>query len=143
MAGASDYTEENILKALLIGTAFPLPTGTYVSLHTADPGDTGANEVSLVAWPAYVRKHAEAGGAIGTGWAAPSTSGVSKISTNLNQIPYPSNNGASTVTVTHFAIWDAVTAGNCLGSAALSTPQAITTAGVLIFDVGSLTVSAT
>lgn len=143
MAGASDYTEDNILKALLRGTAFPLPTGTYVSLHTADPGDTGANEVSVVAWPSYVRKHAENGGAIGAGWSAPSTSGSGRVSSNSLQIVYPSNNGAGTVTVTHFAIWDAVSGGNCLGSAALNTPQAITVAGVLIFDVGSLTITTT
>lgn len=138
MAGASDYTEDNILKALLRGTAFPLPSGTYISLHTADPGDTGANEVSTGAWPAYVRRHAEAGGSIGSGWGAPSGG----VSANTNQIVFPGQNGVSDVVVTHFAVWDASTSGNCLVGAALTTSRTLATGDVLVFDVGSLTVTA-
>lgn len=133
--GASTYTKDNVLKALLRGVAFPLPTGTYVSLHTADPGATGANEVSTGSWPSYVRRHAEAGGAIGSGWTAPS----SGSSTNTNQLTYPSNNGGGSVTVTHFAIWDAASGGNCLDSAALTTSRTLAPGDILVFDIGSLT----
>ena len=42
--GASTYTKNNILKALLRGEAMPLPTNTYISLHTGEPGTAGANE---------------------------------------------------------------------------------------------------
>jgi hypothetical protein len=137
MAGASTYTKNNILKALLQGTTMPLPTGTYVSLHTADPGATGANEVSTGAWPAYVRRKAEAAGAMGSGWTTPTTG----VSANTNQLTYPSNNGAGNVTVTHFAIWDAATAGNCLETAALATARTLSVGDILVFDVGSLTVT--
>lgn len=135
--GASLYTKNNILKALLQGTALPLPTGTYVSLHTADPADTGANEVTLAAWPQYVRRKAEAAGALGTGWTT-STAGTSS---NTNQLTYPSNNGAAPITITHFAIWDAASGGNCINSAALTTSRTLQVDDIIVFDVASLTVT--
>lgn len=137
MAGASTYTKNNILKALLQGVTMPLPTGTYVSLHTADPGATGASEVSTSDWPGYVRRKAEAAGALGSGWTTPSTG----TSSNTNQLTFPSQNGAINVTVTHFAIWDAATSGNCLDSAALTTPRTLAPGDIIVFDIGSLTVT--
>ena len=137
MAGASTYTENNILKALLQGITLPLPTGTFVSLHTADPGTTGANEVTLANWPGYLRRKAEGVGAMGTGWTTPTTG----VSANTNQLTYPNNNGAASVTVTHFAIWDAITTGNSLNSAALTTARTLAVSDILVFDVASLTVT--
>lgn len=138
MSAASNYTETNIISALLRGTAFPLPTNTYVSLHTSNPGEAGGNEVSTAVWPAYVRKTAEDGDAIGAGWTAPSDG----VSTNAKQITYPSNNGAGPVTVTHWAIYDADTAGNLLVYAPLTTSRTLQPGDVFVFDVGSLTVQA-
>ena len=137
MAGASTYTKNNILKALLQGTSFPLPAGTWISLHTADPGATGASEVLTSDWPAYVRRKAEASGALGTGWTTPSTG----VSTNTNQLTFPSHDGVAPVTVTHFAIWDDAASGNCLESAALTTPRALAVGDILVFDVSSLSVT--
>ena len=137
MAGASDYTKANILSALLRGVALPLPAGTYISLHTADPAGTGANEVTLANWPGYLRRKAEGAGAIGSGWGAPSGG----VSSNSLQLTYPSNNGAAAVTVTHFAIWDAITTGNALDSAALTTARTLSIGDILVFDIGSLTVT--
>lgn len=138
MSAASSYTQDNIINALLRGVTFPLPTKTYVSLHTANPGPTGTNEVSTSNWPAYVRKDAEVGGAIGSGWSA-SSSGQSQ---NAKQILYPSQNGAGAVTVTHYAIWDAATTGNLLAYAALTTSRTLQPGDVFVFDVNSLTVQA-
>ncbi|AAQ54993.1 virion-associated phage protein [Burkholderia phage Bcep22] len=136
MSAASDYTENNVINSLLRGVAFPLPTKTYLSLHTADPGDAGGNEVTTAAWPAYVRKDAEVGGAIGSGWAPPANG----TTTNSNQVIYPAQNGASAITVTHFAIYDAPTGGNMLAHAALNTARTLQPGDVFVFDVGSLTV---
>jgi hypothetical protein len=137
MAGPTTYTRNNILESLLQGVTFPLPSGTYISLHTADPGLSGANEVSTGDWPSYVRRHAENGGAIGTGWTTPTTG----ESTNVEQITFPSNNGVAAVDVTHFAIWDAITGGNCLQSAALTVARTLQTDDIIVFDVGSLSVT--
>ncbi|HJV52788.1 MAG TPA: hypothetical protein VJ652_15075 [Noviherbaspirillum sp.] len=139
--GASNYTRNNVLNALLRGVTFPLPTGTYVALHTADPGFTGASEVSTTDWPAYVRRKAEGTGAIGSGWTA-STAGSS---TNTNQLTYPGQDGASSVTITHYAIWDALSGGNCLDSGQLKdingnvATRTLSPGDVFVFDVGTIT----
>lgn len=138
MSNASNYTETNIINALLRGVAFPLPAAVYVSLHTADPGEAGGNEVSAAAWPAYVRKNAADAGTIDTGWAAP-TDGTTK---NAKQILYPSMNGAGAVTVTHWALYDASTGGNLLAYAPLTTARTLNPGDVFVFDVNTLTVQA-
>jgi len=138
MPGASTYSKTNILNALLRGVTMPIPSGTYVSLHTADPGATGASEVSTGTWPAYVRRNAENGGAIGSGWSNPAGGAPSS---NLNQITFPANDGAVSVTVTHFAVWDAISGGNCLGSGELATARTLNPADILVCDVGALVVT--
>lgn len=114
MSAASNYTEANVINALLRGVTFPVPTTVYViSLHTANPGETGGSEVSTTNWPAYVRKDAAVGGAINTGWAAP-TDGVT---TNSKQIVYPGQNGAANMTVSHWRSTTLQRAATCLPTA--------------------------
>lgn len=137
MSAASNYTEANVINALLRGVTFPLPTKTYVSLHTGNPGETGSNEVTTGAFPAYVRKEAEVGGAIGSGWDAP-TDGVSK---NAKQLTYPGFDGASPVTVSHWAVYDAATGGNLLFYAPLTTARTLQSGDVFVFDINALTVT--
>ncbi len=146
MADASNFFKLNGLNAALRGVAYPVPAGTYVALHTAAPNDaTGGNEVTLGAWPAYVRKHAENGGAIGTGWTNPPTDdGADSFQCkNVYALPYPANNGAGPVIVTHFSVWDALTGGNMITSHALVTPVQIDPLEVFVFDVATLTVKLT
>ncbi|WP_159953051.1 hypothetical protein [Rhizobium sp. 18065] len=107
---ASTYAANALLNLFLRGVAVTAPTRVYVSLHTGDPGDTGVNEVTLVAWPAYTRLDAALAGAIATGFSAAS----GKATANLKELLYAANNGASQVVVTHFGIWDAATGGNLL-----------------------------
>lgn len=123
------------MKALCDGIAFPLPAGTWVSLHVADSSETGGSEVSLTNWPAYVRRAAEQGGAIGTGWTA-TANGERK---NTKQLTYPSHNGIPDVTVTHWACWDALNGGNMLFGAPLETPRLLKTGDILVFDINALT----
>lgn len=136
MSAASNYTENNVINALLRGVAFPLPTGTYLSLHTANPGESGGNEVSTGNWPSYVRKDAANGAAIDTGWNSPADG----VTTNAQQVLYPSHNGASAITITHWAVFDAPTGGNMLAYAPLNTPRTLQPGDVFVFDAGALTV---
>jgi hypothetical protein len=62
MSAASNYTENNVLNALLRGIPFPLPVNTYVGLHTDDPGEAGGNEVTTTDYPAYVRRTGQRNG---------------------------------------------------------------------------------
>lgn len=72
---------------------------THVSLHTADPGDTGANEVAGGA-PAYARK------AITIDAAAAG---------NRNSSTVPEFDVPAATTVTHVGFWTAAVAGVFLG----------------------------
>ena len=86
----SNYAENKIITDLLI------TPGSFVSLHTADPGETGLSELT---GGSYVRKASTLGGP---------TNGVS---TNTADILWT---GMPATTVTHMALWDAVSSGNCL-----------------------------
>lgn len=72
---------------------------SYLSLHTGNPGSTGASEVSGGS-PAYARKSVT--------WSA--ASGGSKALSNAPLFDVP----AST-TITHVGVWSAVSGGTFLG----------------------------
>lgn len=72
---------------------------TWLSLHTADPGQTGASEATGGS-PAYARKQ--------TTWGAANGSGVAAGSQVTFDVP------ASTIT--HVGFWSASTAGTFRGS---------------------------
>lgn len=110
---ASNYSANAYLNAFLRAIAPSLPTDVFVSLHTADPGSTGASECSTGTWPAYVRQSSKAGGDIDDAWSEAGNP-TNKIALNVNVMLFPAYDGAGTVVITHFALWDAATAGNCL-----------------------------
>jgi hypothetical protein len=107
---ASTYLGNALLESVLRGTAFPVPSRVYVSLHTADPGVSGANEVTTGMWPAYARQDPAQGAAMNTGFPAPSA----KSTSNAKQMLYGAMNGVANVTISHFGIWDAASGGNML-----------------------------
>jgi len=69
--------------------------GTWISLHTASPGETGTNEVTGGS-PAYARKQ--------TNWDVSATNGVVNGSECVFDVP-------ANTTITHVGIWTAVTGG--------------------------------
>lgn len=74
---------------------------TYGSLHSGAPGDTGANEITGGS-PAYARKAVT--------WNAAASGSLDSSNAPVFDVP-------SGTTVAHVGFWDAVTAGNFLGSA--------------------------
>lgn len=133
------YAGNKLLDLLFRGVAFTAPTRVYVSLHTADPALTGANEVTTVAWPAYVRMDPANGGAVGGGFDA----AASRATQNAQQMLWPAHNGASDVIVTHIAIWDAATAGNCLHTQVLTSARTIKPADEFVFNLNQLDITVT
>jgi len=107
MAGKSNYLEAALLNHRYRSATLAKPTTVYVSLHTGDPGDTGANEVS---GGGYARVAVPVGDA---SWFAPVAVGneVQRI-TNVNAITFPVPTGANWGTVAFFGIWDAAVGGN-------------------------------
>lgn len=139
MSKFSNYTETNIIETTLRGTAFPVPAGTYLALFTVDPTDANvsANEVQVAAWPAYTRQDCAAGGAMNTGWSAPSDG----VTSNAKAVTFPANNGAGSVAVTHIGIYDAATGGNLLYHAPLTASKTLQVGDVISFAIGSITVT--
>lgn len=84
--------------------------GAYISLHTADPGTTGANEVS---GGSYAR--------VQTTWGTAANGSLSGSQVTIN-VP------AST-TVAYFGVWSASTAGTFTFGGSLPASQAFGTAG--------------
>jgi hypothetical protein len=89
----STYFKNTALDAVI--------TGVYVSAHTADPGITGASEVSGGS-PAYARK--------AISFAAASSGSKAASSTPAIDVP-------AATTVTHLGFWDASTSGHFLAGA--------------------------
>lgn len=123
-ASKSNFSRSKVYNAILKATSYAGPATVYMSLHTAAPGLTGANEVS---GNAYARQAITFGA---------DTSGAG-ASSNAPQFPAPTPSNWGTVT--HFALWDAVSGGNCLGADALAN-QVATSVGVpVLFPIGSVT----
>lgn len=79
--------------------------GTYISLHTADPGTTGASEATGGS-PAYARK--------ATAWAADTTDDGVRTGSEVT-IDLPAG------TYTHFGLWSAATAGTFVGGGTITS----------------------
>lgn len=96
----------------------------FVSLHSADPGTTGANEISG-GTPAYARK--------AVSWAAAAASSVASSADLLFDVP-----GGSTQ-IGYVGYWTAATGGTYRGSRPLDTPQTYVTQGTYRVAAGALT----
>lgn len=113
----STYLANKLLDHIFRATTYTSPgTSLYTSLHTADPGLTGASEVPST--NAYARVQV-------TTWDSPSDGATA----NTSAITYPIPTPSSWATVSYFGIWDAATSGNFLLSANMDASIA-TTAGV-------------
>ena len=106
----------------------PLTVNAFVSLHTSDPLDTGGSEVS---GGSYARQGPS---------AFTNTGNNPTVSSNSGIITFPAAT-ANWGTVTHFGVWDAVTAGNYLGSGAVTTAKAVTSGDTARFAANALTIT--
>lgn len=97
-----------VLAAIGQGTA---PTmQTWISLHTGDPGTTGASEA---AGGSYARVRVFRDGSTSPYWDTPASGAM----VNQGAITFPA--GGDGDDITHFGIWDASSAGNFLRGGAL------------------------
>lgn len=117
----SNYAELKILEHTTGKTAWTIPTNVYVKLHTGDAGEAGTTNAASET----TRKVAA--------WAT-AASGAIATSATLEW-----TNVAATETYTHWSMWDASTAGNCLWTGALSSSAAVTAGDT--FQITSLTLS--
>lgn len=125
MSQATNYTELKLLDHLLGTAAYTMPT-VYLGLFTATPSDTGGG--TEVSGNAYARQ------------ASPFSAASAGSAANSGTITFPTATG-SWGTITHFALFDAVTAGNMLVYGALTSPRTIGNTDTLIVNPGALVIS--
>lgn len=89
--------------------------GAYISLHTADPGTTGASEATGGS-PAYARRL--------TTW----TGGASDGSVPGSQVSFDAAAGS----YTHTGVWTAATGGTFVAGFALSSPATLGAQGTVL-----------
>jgi hypothetical protein len=117
----SNYAELKILEHTTGKTAWTIPTNVYVKLHTADAGEAGTTSAATET----TRKVAA--------WATASSGSIATSAT------LEWTNVAATETYSHWSLWDASTAGNCLWTGALSSSAAVTAGDT--FQITTLTLS--
>ena len=131
MSSFSEYTENLVLNYLLTANSVTRPTAWYVGLFTAAPSDTGGG--TEVSGSGYARK------ATGTMTVA----GTATTATNAAAIEFAAASGGNWGTLTHAAIFDALTGGNMLAWSALTTARTINDGDVFRIPASSLTVTLT
>ena len=117
----SNYAELKILEHTTGKTAWTIPANVYVKLHLGDPGEAGTSNAATET----TRKVAA--------WASASSGSIATSAT------LEWTNVAATETYSHWSMWDASTAGNCLWTGALSSSAAVTAGDT--FQITSLTLS--
>jgi hypothetical protein len=132
MGGLTQYLKDELLDHVYRNNAYTSPTTVYVGLFTSAPSHAGGGtEVSA---GDYAREAATFG--------APSGAGATRQIANSSIVDFgtTTNNWG---TVTHFALFDAASAGNMLHWDALTVDKTINTGDPVSFPVGDLIVGIT
>ena len=129
MANITTYAAGKLLDHMLGTTAYTFPSTVYVALYTADPtiAGTQTNEVGGATATAYARQ------------AVDFDAAVAGACDNTAQITFAeAAAGDNWGTVTHWAILDALTAGNMLFFGELDPDMAITAGMQYVIAAGAL-----
>ena len=118
----SNYCELKLLDAVFNATAFSVTT-PYISLHTGDPGETGASEVT---GGSYARQ---------SGSFAAAAAGATSNDATISFATMPA------ATITHVGVWDASTAGNFLWGGALTASKTVNSGDTVQIASGDLDVT--
>ena len=128
MSGRSTYLGNSFLNVIR-GTAYTAPSAVYVALFNGDPTDagTGGSEVTTTIRTA---------GRVAATFGAPSAKAMS------NSAAVSFGNAAGAATVTHYALFDAASAGNMLDSAPLTGgSMAVSANSAVSFAVGAIVIN--
>lgn len=130
MNNLSTYAANALLAHIFKGAAFNQPAGLYVALSTADPGESGSG----LAEPA--------GGSYGRVSAGSFSAASARASSNTGTVTFTKAT-ASWGTVTHWALFDASTAGNMLAYGGLTLSKAVSTGNTVKILTGEMQCSFT
>jgi len=126
MANFSNYLENALINATLRSTSYTSPTTCYLALYTSDPTD--ADTGTEVSGGSYARTAVTFG--------APSNG----VATSNADVTFPTCT-STWGTVTHVGVRDALTSGNLLYHAALTTSKTVSSGDVFKVTSGNLSVT--
>jgi hypothetical protein len=125
-------TETDLLEKIFKATSIPWDgnTNLYLSLHTADPGESGNQQTSEATYTSYARVAVSRSG---TGWTV-----SNPTATNAALIQFPTATGG-TNTITHVAIGTLSSGtGQILISGALNSSLTVSSGIQPQFSAGAL-----
>jgi len=123
MSEISDYLEDALLNHVLRNVALTSPTTVYLALFTSDPMDDGSG--TEVSGSGYARQPIAFG--------APSGGIVANTAAESFTA-----SGGNFGTVSHAALFDAVTGGNLLFHTPLDASEVVNDGGTLTFAIGDV-----
>jgi hypothetical protein len=138
MSAFSNFLEGKIVDHVLRGTTYTSPGVVYLALFTADPTEAGNGPECNTStnYPGYVR--VSCGATPSSAWSEIDANGMTQ---NQNVITFPAVGGASPVTVTHWALFDALSSGNMLYYGAMAAPKQLDPADVASFPANTLKIT--
>ncbi len=128
MADMSDFLEVALLNSTLNGAAFSAVDNPYISLHTANPTDTGTG--TEVSGGSYAR--------VASSFATASGTSGSVVSDADATFPTAT---AGWGVVGWIGLWDSLSGGNMLYHTALDASKTIDSGDIFKISSGNLTVT--
>ena len=123
----SNTYETNVLTWAFTATSVTRPTAWYIALFTTDPAEDASGTEVSASGTAYARQSA-------------SFTVSGNTASNSAAIEFPTAT-ATYGTVTHVGVYDALSGGNLIAYAALTTSKTIDTGDVLRVPLGDLNVT--
>lgn len=134
MAGFVDTVEQSLLDHFLTDPAYTPPATMYIALSSTTPTEAGGN-FTEPSGGSYARVSTTA-----TDWSAASgTAPAVKTNTATKTFPTASADWVSAANLTHFGLFDALSAGNLLAWGALTVAKPVLNGDTASFAASSLT----
>lgn len=139
----SNYLENELIDHLFRARSFTAPAAIWISLHTADPGETGANEMPSTNGYARVQYNPSGTNWKGTGGetTAVDSAGTGGQTKNAVAINFAQVNTGDWSQATHFGLWSLQTGGNFFIGGALGTPITFVVGDVPTIPIDGLVVT--
>lgn len=128
MGSISNHLENELLDHILKVGSYSQPTNLYIALSTADPTDDGSG-IAEPSGGSYARL-------INNDWET----AASRHTENSSAISFVQAT-AGWGTITHFAIFDNLTAGNMIAHGSLSSSISVLNGNIVSFDAGAIDIT--
>ncbi len=140
MAGLSNTHEDMLLDWLFKKTTFGAAATTlWYSLHSADPGDTGASELASSGSYARAQLDGDTNNSTDTNYNAKATSGTARRISNKLDITFPtaSADWNSAAAIGYWGLFSASTAGTYYASGTITGGVVVLNGNTLKFAGGT------